>query len=81
MAILYKFSDVTNIMYERAEFKAIAATSRHVITKLRKQFPNEHPKSWVYDVTLGKGWNHPLPKHWKPILSTPYRDFEVTING
>lgn len=81
MAVLYKYSDETNIMYERDEFKTVAATSRIVISKLRKQFPQHHEKSWVYDHTIGKAWYHPLPLHWADILSTPYRDYEVKVNG
>lgn len=79
MCVLYKFSDETNIMYERDEFKATALTSRVVINRLRSTSPHIHEKSWVYDHTLGKGWKHPLPSHWNDFLSTPYRDYEVLI--
>ena len=78
MSLLYKYSDETNILYERDEFKATAATARIVIDRLRESNTKAHPKSWVYDLTVGKGWRHPLPKHWSDILSTPYRDYEVT---
>ena len=80
MSILYKYSDETNVMYERDEFKATALTSRIVINRLRATSPSFHEKSWVYDHTLGKGWNHPLPSHWVNELSTPYRDYEVIYN-
>lgn len=81
MAILYKYSDETNIMYERDEFKTVAATTRLIISKLRLKYPQVHEKAWVYDHTLGKSWKHPLPQHWTPLLSTPYRDYEVKLNG
>ena len=77
MAVLYKYSDETNVMYERDEFKRVAMTTRQVISRLRKTKPHLHPKSWVYDLTLGKAWSHPLPDHWTPSLSVPYRDYIV----
>jgi GTPase SAR1 family protein len=80
MSVLYKYSDETNIMYERDEFKSVALTSRQVISRLRTQYPLVHEKAWVYDHTLGLSWSHPIPSHWCNDLSTPYRDFEVKVN-
>ena len=79
MAVLYKYSDETNVMYERDEFKRVAMTTRQVISRLRDIKPQYHPKSWVYDLTLGKAWSHPMPHHWSDTLSTPYRDYILEV--
>lgn len=81
MSILYKHSDLINTLFEREEFKQIATTSRSVIDRLRTQYPQHHPKSWVYDLTLGKGWTHPLPDHWSTSLSTPYRSLQIEVKS
>lgn len=80
MAVLYKHSDLINTLFEREEFKQIATSSRSVIDRLRTKYPQHHPKSWVYDLTLGKGWTHPLPDHWTPQLSTPYRSLILEVD-
>ncbi len=77
MAILYKFSDNVNIMYEREEFKQIAILSNQIISKARSEHFNVHPKSWVYDLELKQIWNHNLPNYWNDKLSTPYRDYII----
>ncbi len=79
MAVLYKYSDATNVSYERDEFKRVAMVTRQVIGRLRQQFPQVHPKSWVFDMTLGKAWHHPIPEHWTPTLSVPYRDYVIQM--
>ena len=79
MSVLYKYSDETNVMYERDEFKRVAMTTRQVISRLRHIKPEFHPKSWVYDLTLGKAWSHPMPSHWSDSLSTPYRDYILEV--
>ena len=79
MAVLYKMSDLVNVKYERDEFRKIAFTSRNHITKIREKMPHLHPKSFVYDMTLAKVWNHPIPGHWCDLLSTPYRDYVVEV--
>jgi len=81
MAVLYKYSDNVNIMYEREEFKEIAILSNQIISKARNQHFNIHPKSWVYDLELKQIWNHPLPIYWNDYLSTPYRDYIVSDVG
>lgn len=77
MAVLYKYSDATNILYEREEFKQIALLSNQIIHKNRISQPQHHPKSWVFDVSLSQTWNHPLPEYWTNNLSTPYRDYFI----
>lgn len=77
MAVLYKYSDNVNIMYEREEFKQIAILSNQIISKARLQHFDIHPKSWVYDLELKQVWNHNLPHYWNDNLSTPYRDYIV----
>jgi GTPase SAR1 family protein len=77
MAVLYKYSDATNILYEREEFKQIALLSNQIIHKNRISQPEQHPKSWVFDVTLSQTWTHPLPQYWSNTLSTPYRDYFI----
>jgi hypothetical protein len=79
MAILYKFSDSTNILYERDEFKKIALLSNQIISKMRLSNPNVHPKSWVYDLTLSQCWTHPLVDYWNDSLSTPFRDYILEL--
>ncbi len=81
MSILYKHSDLINTLFEREEFKQIASTSRSVIDRLRTKYPSPHPKSWVYDLTLGKGWTHPLPTHWTTSLSTPYKHLTIEVDS
>jgi GTPase SAR1 family protein len=77
MAILYKYSDSVNILYEREEFKQIATLSNQIIAKAKSQHFNVHPKSWVYDLELKQIWNHPLPHYWNDYLSTPYREYII----
>ena len=77
MAILYKYSDSTNILYERDEFKQIALLSNQLISKHRKSNPGIHPKSFVFDLELKQVWNHPLPNYWNNYLSTPYYNYIV----
>jgi len=79
MAVLYKMSDLVNVKYERDEFRSVAFTSRNHIIKIRKRLKDLHPKSFVYDMTMAKVWNHPIPGHWCDILSTPYRDYVVEV--
>ena len=77
MAVLYKYSDNVNIMYEREEFKQIAILSNQIISKARSKHPMINPKSWVYDLELKQIWNHKLPHYWNDYLSTPYREYVV----
>ena len=79
MVVLYKFSDLINIKYERDEFKTFALTSRNHIHTCRQRFPDLHPKSFVFDCHSHSVWTHPLPDHWQPILSTPYRDYIIEV--
>jgi len=81
MAILYKYSDSTNILYERDEFKKIALLSNQIISKMRLSNPSVHPKSWVYDLTLSQCWTHPLVDYWNDALSTPFRDYILELKN
>jgi hypothetical protein len=80
MAILFKHSDPTNILFQRPEFINIAALANQIIQKNRNTKPQIHPKAWVFDLTSGSTFNHPIPKHWVPELSTPYRDYIIEVD-
>ena len=81
MVVLYKMSDLVNIMYEREEFRHVALSARHHISKRRETYKEIHPKAWVFDHSLSKVWNHPIPAHWNDELSTPYRDYVVQVKS
>ena len=77
MSVLYKFSDLVNVMYERAEFKRVAIAARNHITHARNLYPETHSKSWVWDHTMGRAWSHPLANHWDQSLSIPYKFYNI----
>lgn len=79
MCILYKYSNLTNVAYERKEFQRIASFARQSISLARKNNPSFHPKSWVFDSDLGKVWGHRLPSYWDKRLSVPYRDYLIEV--
>lgn len=81
MCILYKYSNMNNVRFEREEYRNVALSARHSINVCRQDHPEHHPQSFVYDDEMGMVWTHPLASHWCQELSTPYRDYEIIFGA